>query len=139
MSEDGDKDKEDDAQRPSRPDNAASRRGRRGSARKGNGRNNRDQANPQGKPSGPGPGAGSSSGREGSAAKAGTIEEKQPLHQRIVRYIREVLGELRKVVWPTRKQMSTYTVVVLAFMLFMIGLVWALDLLFARVVFAIFG
>ena len=71
--------------------------------------------------------------------KPGTAEDNQPLPKRIARYIREVLAELRKVVWPTRKQMSTYTVVVLAFMAFMIGLVWVLDLLFARVAFGIFG
>ncbi|MDV6013160.1 preprotein translocase subunit SecE [Haloechinothrix sp. LS1_15] len=131
MSDDGDKDKEGGEKRPSRPDNAAARRERRASAGSGD----RGRANSRRSSSG----AGSSGNREDSSAKPGTIEEQPPIHQRVARFSREVLGELRKVVWPTRKQMSTYTIVVLAFMAFMIALVWALDLLFAEVVFTIFG
>lgn len=37
----------------------------------------------------------------------------QNLLARIGRYFREVRGELRKVVWPTRQELITYTVVVL--------------------------
>ncbi len=37
----------------------------------------------------------------------------QSLPARIGRYFREVRSELRKVVWPTRRELVTYTVVVL--------------------------
>ncbi len=50
-----------------------------------------------------------------------------------------MVAELRKVIWPTRNQMVTYTIVVIAFVVFMVALVGVLDLLFAKGVFAVFG
>ena len=58
---------------------------------------------------------------------------------RLKRFLREVVAELRKVIWPTRQDMITYTIVVLIFMSFMVGLVALLDLLFAKGVFFVFG
>ena len=37
---------------------------------------------------------------------------------RLLRFYRQVVAELRKVVWPTRKQLSTYFMVVLTFVVF---------------------
>jgi preprotein translocase subunit SecE len=56
-----------------------------------------------------------------------------------VRFITEVRDELRKVVWPTRKELVTYTTVALVFILFMVGLVSLLDYGFTRLVFSLFG
>ena len=61
------------------------------------------------------------------------------IFMRVVRYLREVVAEMRKVIWPTRKEMITYAVVVVIFLVFMVALTWALDLGFARAVLAIFG
>ena len=47
--------------------------------------------------------------------------------------------ELRKVVWPTRKELVTYTTVALVFILIMVGIVSGLDTAFTRLVFALFG
>ena len=58
---------------------------------------------------------------------------------RAVRFLREVVAELRKVIWPTRKELVTYTSVVLVFVTFMVALVSGLDLLFAKGVLALFG
>lgn len=58
---------------------------------------------------------------------------------RLGRFFREVVAELRKVIWPARNQMITYTVVVIVFVVFMVTLVAVLDLLFAKGVLAIFG
>jgi len=49
------------------------------------------------------------------------------------------VAELRKVIWPNRNQMVTYTIVVIVFVSFMVALVAVLDLLFARGVLAVFG
>jgi len=49
------------------------------------------------------------------------------LFSRAFRFMREVVAELRKVIWPTRKQMITYTAVVLVFVAFMVALIAALD------------
>ncbi len=58
---------------------------------------------------------------------------------RIVRFLKEVVAELRKVIWPTRKEMITYTTVVLIFVAFMVALVALLDLVFAQGVLILFG
>ncbi len=50
-----------------------------------------------------------------------------------------MVAELRKVVWPTRKQLSTYFVVVLTFVVFVIAIVSVLDLAFGWAMFKIFG
>ncbi len=56
-----------------------------------------------------------------------------------MRFLREVVAELRKVIWPTRKDLITYTIVVLVFVSFMVALVALLDLVFAKGVFWVFG
>ena len=58
---------------------------------------------------------------------------------RLLRFLREVVAELRKVIWPTRKDLITYTIVVLVFVSFMVALVAALDVVFAKGVFFVFG
>ena len=58
---------------------------------------------------------------------------------RLVRFLREVIAELRKVIWPTRKQLVTYTAVVLVFVVFVVAFVALVDLGFQRVVFYVFG
>lgn len=58
---------------------------------------------------------------------------------RLSRFVREVIAELVKVIWPTRKELVTYTIVVVVFVAFMISIVAGLDALFARVVLAVFG
>ena len=59
--------------------------------------------------------------------------------KRLARFLREVVAELRKVIWPTRNQLVTYTIVVLVFVSFMVALVWLLDLVFAQGITFLFG
>ena len=58
---------------------------------------------------------------------------------RLMRFIREVRAELRKVIWPTRKELVTYTAVVIVFVSVMTALVAGLDIAFAKVVVWVFG
>jgi preprotein translocase subunit SecE len=58
---------------------------------------------------------------------------------RIGRFLREVVAELGKVIWPTRKELITYTSVVIVFVSIMVALVAGLDILFAKVVLLVFG
>jgi preprotein translocase subunit SecE len=58
---------------------------------------------------------------------------------RLLRFYRQVVAELRKVVWPTRQQLSTYFAVVLVFVVFIIAIVSVLDLAFGWAMFKIFG
>jgi preprotein translocase subunit SecE len=54
-------------------------------------------------------------------------------------FYRQVVAELRKVVWPTQEQLITYFLVVMAFVLVMIAIVSVLDLGFGKLVFWMFG
>jgi preprotein translocase subunit SecE len=54
-------------------------------------------------------------------------------------FYRQVLAELRKVVWPTREQLVTYFLVVLVFVVVMITIVSILDFLFGSLVFKVFA
>jgi preprotein translocase subunit SecE len=56
-----------------------------------------------------------------------------------VTFLKQVVAELRKVVWPTQQQLVTYFIVVMVFVLFMIALVSVLDLAFGRAVFEVFA
>ena len=54
-------------------------------------------------------------------------------------YLGQVVAELRKVIWPNRKQMVTYTSVVLVFLAFMVTLIGFTDLGLAKLVLLVFG
>ena len=54
-------------------------------------------------------------------------------------YMQQVVAELRKVIWPNRKQMVSYTTVVLVFLAFMVTLIGLVDLGLAKLVMSVFG
>ncbi len=54
-------------------------------------------------------------------------------------FFRQVIAELRKVIWPTRDQLVTYFLVVLVFVMFMMAFVSVLDFGFNKAMFQIFG
>ncbi|MFM7211775.1 MAG: preprotein translocase subunit SecE [Actinomycetota bacterium] len=58
---------------------------------------------------------------------------------RLALFIRQVVAELRKVIWPTRKELVTYTIVVVVFVLAMAAIVAGFDFVFTRGVLLIFG
>ena len=53
-------------------------------------------------------------------------------------FYRQVVAELRKVVYPTQEQLITYFIVVMVFVVFLMAFVSVLDLAFGKLVFAIF-
>ncbi|ROP64180.1 preprotein translocase subunit SecE [Curtobacterium sp. PhB115] len=71
-------------------------------------------------------------------AKQDRAERRGPFAA-IVLFIRQVLGELRKVVTPTRKELFSYTLVVLVFVVVMMILVSVLDFVFGLGVGYVFG
>ena len=58
---------------------------------------------------------------------------------RVTNYVRQVVAELRKVIWPTRKELTTYTSVVLVFVVIMVSIVAVFDFFFTKAVLAVFG
>ncbi|MGF1430492.1 preprotein translocase subunit SecE [Kitasatospora sp. LaBMicrA B282] len=71
--------------------------------------------------------------------KAAGKRAKKGLFARTGLYYRQIIAELRKVVWPTRSELMNYTAVVVTFVVVMIGLVATLDWGFAKASFWIFG
>jgi preprotein translocase subunit SecE len=61
------------------------------------------------------------------------------LFARIRNFFREIISELGKVIWPTRKELLTYTTVVVVFVAIMMTIVASLDYGFARAVLLVFG
>ncbi|MGS2806973.1 preprotein translocase subunit SecE [Nocardia sp. MW-W600-9] len=76
--------------------------------------------------------------RSSSRKTAGKATSGNPF-KRLLRFLREVVAELRKVIWPNRKQMVTYTTVVLVFVVFMVAFISGLDLAFIKGVSWLFG
>ena len=56
-----------------------------------------------------------------------------------VLFVRQVIGELRKVIWPTRKELINYTIVSMVFVVIMMAIVFALDWALGKGIFALFG
>ncbi|MFD6195919.1 preprotein translocase subunit SecE [Mycobacteriaceae bacterium NPDC060252] len=73
-----------------------------------------------------------------AAKKDKTGPSRNPLVQLWV-FLKQVVAELRKVIWPNRKQMVSYTSVVLVFLVFMVTLIGVIDLGLARLVMLVFG
>jgi preprotein translocase subunit SecE len=84
-------------------------------------------------------------GREGDESHGGgTAIKARPSggpvrFGRVGRFIREVVAELRKVIWPTRKELVTYAVVVIVFISIMMAIIAGYDVVFGWAVQFVFG
>ncbi|ASE11102.1 preprotein translocase subunit SecE [Kocuria rhizophila] len=66
-------------------------------------------------------------------------ERKRGIFGRIWLFIRQVVGELKKVVTPSRRELVNYVLVVLVFVAFMMVLISLLDLGFGQLAIWLFG
>ena len=73
------------------------------------------------------------------APSGGRGAKKPPFPARVALYNRQVVSELRKVIWPTRNELVTYTIVSVTFVVAMVAFVGLLDYLFTKLVFQMFG
>ena len=73
-----------------------------------------------------------------SNAVRGPRESSTEKRTSLPTFYRQVVAELRKVVYPTREQLVTYFAVVMVFVIVMMALVSALDLGFGKLAFEIF-
>ena len=78
-------------------------------------------------------------GKDHPTRPRGATDTKVSLPGKAIRFLREVVAELLKVIWPTRKQLVTYNTVVLVFVTIMVTYVALLDLGFGKAVFYVFG
>lgn len=67
--------------------------------------------------------------------------EPSPIRRwtRPVRFLREVCQELGKVIWPTRSELITYSIVVVVTVAVLGSFVFVLDQLFAQLIVNLFG
>lgn len=61
------------------------------------------------------------------------------LWARLMLFLRQMVAELRKVIWPTRRELITYTWVVIVFVTIVTIIVGVYDLLFTKLVLLVFG
>ena len=72
-------------------------------------------------------------------AGSGRGGKRPGMVSRISVYNRQVVAELRKVIWPTRNELVTYTIVSIVFVAAMVALVAFYDFIFTKGVLAVFG
>jgi preprotein translocase subunit SecE len=78
-------------------------------------------------------------GKDHPTMPRGATVTKAALPARLIRFLREVVAELRKVIWPSRRELVVYTAVVLVFVSFMVAFVTLLDMGLGRVMLSVFG
>ncbi len=76
----------------------------------------------------------------GGSARVGRRRDGGPGRIRSIGvFFRQVVAELRKVIWPSRQDLVTYTTVVLVFVVAMVLIVSVFDFAFSQAVLAVFG
>jgi preprotein translocase subunit SecE len=78
---------------------------------------------------------------QGQSAERRSGSGRADRHDRVTPalFTRQVAAELRKVIWPTRNELVTYTVVALVFVIIMTAIVTSLDYGFTKLMFVLFG
>ena len=61
------------------------------------------------------------------------------IFSRIALFIRQIIVELRKVIWPTRKELIAYTTIVIVFVAVVSAIIAGFDYIFTKGVLLIFG
>jgi preprotein translocase subunit SecE len=61
------------------------------------------------------------------------------IFSRIALFIRQIIVELRKVIWPTRKELIAYTTIVIVFVAVVSAIIAGFDYVFTKGVLLIFG
>lgn len=65
------------------------------------------------------------------AKTVGKTASKAGLQERITRFVKGALAELKKVHWPTRPELVTYTIVVMVAVVIVAALLWVFDSAFS--------
>jgi len=76
---------------------------------------------------------------QGAERRGGSGRASKPDRTTPALFTRQVVSELRKVIWPTRNELATYTAVALVFIIFMSTIVLTLDYGFTKLMFWVFG
>ncbi len=79
------------------------------------------------------------SGDSGDSGKKAARTSRGNVFSRLALFVRQVIAELRKVIWPTRRELIAYTTVVVVFVVVMAAIIAGLDYVFTRAVLFVFG
>ncbi|EFV12136.1 preprotein translocase subunit SecE [Segniliparus rugosus] len=77
--------------------------------------------------------------KEGKKAKRASGGRSRNPFAVVVQFFREVIAELSKVIWPQRRQMVSYTVIVIIFVAVVVSFVALLDIGFAKLALWLLG
>ena len=80
-------------------------------------------------------------GGEGEKVSKGSGKENGGgnVLRRMMEFLKQVVWELKKTVWPTRSELVSYTIIVLIFVTVMMVILAAWDFALGRLFFEIFG
>jgi preprotein translocase subunit SecE len=70
-----------------------------------------------------------------SARRSAAPTEGKKKRTGVRQFLKEVRQELRKVDWPSRRELISYTIVVLVTVIVMMSLVFGLDFVFSKLIF----
>jgi len=76
---------------------------------------------------------------QGAERRSGSGAAAKRNRTSLALFIRQVAAELRKVIWPTRNELATYTAAALVFIIIMSVIVLTLDYGFTKLMFWVFG
>ncbi|MGI5958795.1 MAG: preprotein translocase subunit SecE [Massiliimalia sp.] len=74
-----------------------------------------------------------------TAAGKPSKDKKPSLAKRFTRYFKDLKSEIKKVVWPTKKQVKNHTLVVLAFMAMTAAFIWIVDFVVGSLIRLVLG
>ncbi|MEU6233762.1 preprotein translocase subunit SecE [Kitasatospora sp. NPDC047058] len=77
--------------------------------------------------------------KRGKGEKKSGKRAKKGVFARLALFYRQIIAELRKVVWPTRSELVNYTTVVVVFVVVVMAFVAGLDYGFSKLSLWIFG
>jgi preprotein translocase subunit SecE len=75
---------------------------------------------------------------QAAAQRRAQLQQQKKERTGARQFLKEVRQELKKVIWPTRKELGTYTVVVLVTVIVLTSYVFGLDVLFSKFVLNVF-
>ena len=73
------------------------------------------------------------------SAKAAAAAQGKKQRTKPRQFVKEVVGELQKVAWPTRQEVASYSLVVLVSSIVIAALIFVMDYIFTKGVLTLFG
>jgi len=75
---------------------------------------------------------------QATAQRRAQLQQQKKERTGARQFLKEVRQELKKVIWPTRRELGTYTVVVLVTVIVLTTYVFGLDVVFSKFVLNVF-